>query len=97
MIWSRQWKRLLLSILILFISVTYPESTKSFTVTHILIPMDKSQSNHLKAYGLVIYALSLGDKGEWLLNYRGGSFLLPGKDIIKEKASLMNVTYEVVN
>ncbi len=96
-IWSRQWKRVLLTVLILFVSVTYPEYIKSFTINHILIPMDKSQSNHLKAYGVTIYALSLGHKGEWLLNYRGGSFLLPAKESIKEKASLMNVTYEALN
>ena len=42
----------------------------------LLIPMDKTQSDHLKAYGLVFKSLEAGDKAEWLLNYRSGSFLL---------------------
>jgi len=42
-----------------------------------LVPMDLSQTNHLKAYGLAWYVLSNGGNVRWLLNYRGGSFLLP--------------------
>ena len=44
---------------------------------HILIPMDASQSNHLKAYGVAYHALKKGYEIQWLLNYRGGSFVLP--------------------
>jgi hypothetical protein len=43
----------------------------------LLVPMDDTQQDHLKAYGLTYNALQLGLRGEWLLNYRGGSFLLP--------------------
>ena len=39
--------------------------------------MDDTQTDHLKAYGLAYWALQRGQQGEWLLNYRGGSFLLP--------------------
>ena len=42
----------------------------------ILIPMDLSQTNHLKAYGVAYHALQRGESVEWLLNYRGGSFLM---------------------
>ncbi len=42
-----------------------------------LVPMDLGQTNHLKAYGLAYRALTRGHQVEWLLNYRGGSFLLP--------------------
>jgi len=42
----------------------------------LLIPMDLSQTNHLKAYGIAYHALERGEKVEWLLNYRDGSFLL---------------------
>ena len=38
---------------------------------HILIPMDNTQSNHLKAYGVVYHALKKGLEVQWLLNYRG--------------------------
>ena len=41
-----------------------------------LIPMDFSQTDHLKAYGVAYHALEMNSTVEWLLNYRGGSFLL---------------------
>ena len=43
----------------------------------LLVPMDDSQTDHLRAYGLTYWVLTHGEQGEWLLNYRGGSFLLP--------------------
>ncbi|MDR1878071.1 MAG: hypothetical protein LBQ64_00730, partial [Bacteroidales bacterium] len=43
--------------------------------TQLLIPMDKTQSNHLKAYGIAYWILSQDQDMSWLLNYRGGSFL----------------------
>ena len=43
----------------------------------ILVPMDDSQTNHLKAYGVAFWVLENGVEVEWLLNYRGGSFLMP--------------------
>ena len=39
--------------------------------------MDDAQSDHLKAYGVAYRVIQAGGKVEWLLNYRGGSFLLP--------------------
>jgi len=51
----------------------------------LLIPMDLSQTNHLKAYGIAYHALARGEKVEWLLNYRGGSFLVESsKESAKE-------------
>ena len=50
--------------------------TPSFA-SYLLIPMDdSSQKNHLKAYGITYQSLLQGKKVQWLLNYRGGSFLL---------------------
>ena len=43
----------------------------------ILIPMDETQNNHLKAYGITYFMLQQGIEVDWLLNYRGGSFLAP--------------------
>jgi len=43
----------------------------------LLVPMDEAQTDHLKAYGLTYWVLTHGQKADWLLNYRGGSFLLP--------------------
>ena len=59
---------------------------------HLLVPMDDAQQNHLKAYGLAFFALKAGDKAEWFLNYRGGSFLLPDDPALRRKAALDGVT-----
>ena len=59
---------------------------------HVLIPMDREQANHLKAYGITYRALERGAQGEWLLNYRGGSFLLPESELLRREGALKGVT-----
>jgi hypothetical protein len=63
----------------------------------ILVPMDLKQTNHLKAYGLAFNALAGGQTVDWLLNYRGGSFLMPATDRIILDARLKNVLFETVS
>jgi len=63
----------------------------------ILVPMDPGQDNHLRAYGLTYWALERGQKAEWLLNYRGGSFLLPESPDIRREAALRGVSVESMN
>ena len=63
----------------------------------LLLPMDESQRNHLKAYGVTFQALKNGQKAEWLINYRGGSFLLPDAADLKRRATLDGVTVEPTN
>jgi hypothetical protein len=58
----------------------------------LLVPMDREQANHLKAYGLTYHTLEIGEKAEWLLNYRGGAFLLPDRPGIRREAALRGVT-----
>ena len=58
----------------------------------LLVPMDEDQQNHLKAYGLTYNALKAGLRGEWLLNYRGGSFLLPDTPTLRRLGGLAGVT-----
>ena len=60
----------------------------------VLVPMDDAQRDHLKAYGLTFRALERGERAEWLLNYRGGSFLLPGSSAVSRDAALSGVTVE---
>ncbi len=60
----------------------------------LLIPMDGSQANHLRAYGLVFNAVQRGARAEWLLNYRYGSFLLPDGAVVRQQAAIMGVTTE---
>ncbi len=63
----------------------------------LLIPMDETQTNHLKAYGLAYSALELGEAAEWLLNFRGGSFLLADGEGVRRRAALMGVTARPVD
>lgn len=61
-----------------------------------LIPMDLSQSNHLKAYGIAYWVLSQNLKVDWLLNYRGGSFAVPYVPAIESECKIRGVSYEVI-
>jgi hypothetical protein len=64
---------------------------------HLLVPMDDDQQNHLKAYGVTYNALKDGQKAEWLLNYRGGSFLLPDTPELQRRAALAGVSVTAVD
>lgn len=58
-----------------------------------LIPMDATQNDHLKAYGVAYHALEQGGTVEWLLNYRGGSFLLDADEEIQKYALVRGVMF----
>ena len=60
----------------------------------LLVPMDEKQTDHLKAYGLAYWTLVRGDRIEWLLNYRGGSFLVPEDAAIAREANVRGVAFE---
>ncbi len=68
-----------------------------FAQQKILIPMDITQTDHLKAYGVTYWALSEGWIADWLLNYRGGSFMLPYSEKIILKCRLEGVAFEVID
>lgn len=64
----------------------------------ILLPMDEvSQQNHLKAYGITYWVLNKSYKANWLLNYRGGSFLLPDAQEIRRECQIRGVSFEVLS
>lgn len=63
----------------------------------LLVPMDDAQRQHLKAYGLTYRSIRDGLSAEWLLNYRGGSFLLPDSQIIRRAAALDGVVLEEID
>ncbi|WP_303319082.1 asparagine synthetase B [Flavivirga abyssicola] len=66
--------------------------------SYILIPMDaESQKNHLKAYGITYWTLNKELKVKWLLNYRGGSFLLPDTDDIQRECQIRGISFEVIS
>ena len=62
----------------------------------ILIPMDEAQQNHLKAYGIAFWTLERGVEVKWLLNYRGGSFLITYVKEIENECLIRGVTYDVI-
>ena len=57
----------------------------------------KSQSNHLKAYGITYWVLSQNQNVKWLLNYRGGAFLMPSSERIKRECLIRGVSYELIS
>jgi hypothetical protein len=63
----------------------------------ILIPMDITQNDHLKAYGIAYWCLKYGVNVEWLLNYRGGSFLTDDMSQIVEVCRLKGVSFEQIS
>jgi hypothetical protein len=64
----------------------------------LLLPMDEvAQKNHLKAYGITYWALDKQYKASWLLNYRGGSFLLPDVPEIRKECQIRGVSFEVIS
>ncbi len=64
--------------------------------SQILVPMDESQTNHLKSYGVAFWVLEHDVVIEWLLNYRGGAFLMPHLQSIEEELVIRGVKYEVI-
>ncbi|MBI9031069.1 asparagine synthetase B [bacterium] len=65
--------------------------------SEILIPMDNSQSNHLRAYGIVFRSLQNKQTSKWLLNYRGGAFLCAESQTVINDLHLSGVTYEIIS
>ncbi|WP_223551663.1 asparagine synthetase B [Aestuariivivens sp. NBU2969] len=56
-----------------------------------------SQKNHLKAYGMTYWTISKQLKVKWLLNYRGGSFLLPNSEAIQKECQIRGVSFEIIS
>ena len=71
-------------------------SFNRLNATQIIIPMDDTQTNHLKAYGVAFWLLEGEVVIEWLLNYRGGSFLIPHLKSAEEELIMRGVKYEVL-
>jgi len=64
--------------------------------SQLMIPMDKQQKNHLKAYGVAYWILENNATIEWLLNYRGGSFMFGHSTRIEEELIIRGISYEVI-
>ncbi len=83
-----------LSILLLAMFLFFPAQ---LSAQKLLIPMDFSQTDHLKAYGVAYWCLTYGQNVEWLLNYRGGSFMADNLPQIEELCHLRGVKYEIIS
>ncbi|HEX8517089.1 MAG TPA: asparagine synthetase B [Bacteroidia bacterium] len=82
-------KRFTLIILFLFIC-------SFIKAAYILIPMDAEQKNHLKAYGVAYWVLNHDAEVHWLLNYRGGSFMMKDAKEIESECTIRGVSFEVI-
>ncbi len=82
-------KKLILIFLFAFVHLTVHSA-------QILIPMDDSQQNHLKAYGIAYFVLTHDVEVSWLLNYRGGSFMFEHHPEVEEECVIRGISYQVI-
>ncbi len=82
-------------IILLFICFLFAFSQRAFSA-FILIPMDEDQRNHLKAYGLAYWVLQRETETDWLLNYRGGSFMFPYDKVCEDECKIRGITYQII-
>lgn len=64
--------------------------------SYVMIPMDESQKNHLKAYGVAYWVLEREVEVNWLLNYRGGSFMMKHAQAIVDELNIRGISYEII-
>lgn len=64
---------------------------------YILVPMDESQKNHLKAYGITYWVLSNGAEAFWLLNYEGGSFAFRAIPSFESECKTRGISYKIIS
>ena len=79
-----------------FLSLCFLLVLEQLNAAYLLIPMDNSQKNHLKSYGLTYWVLENGVEVDWLLNYRGGSFMFKHHKSLEQECVLRNISYEVI-
>ena len=84
------FRKIFLTVFIAFISVLHSNAA------WILIPMDETQSNHLKAYGISYWVLRQDVEVQWLLNYRGGSFMMKDVTDIENECKIRGVSFTVI-
>ncbi|HET8964316.1 MAG TPA: hypothetical protein VFM99_10475 [Chitinophagales bacterium] len=80
----------------IILTFTFLIVAKFMFASYLLIPMDDTQKEHLKAYGLTYWVLANGGKADWLLNYRGGSFCFQYFESFEKECVIRNISYEVI-
>lgn len=82
-------KKITLSLILCF-------ATINIYASYILISMDETQNNHLKAYGIAYFALQGDLEVDWLLNFQGGSFMMKYNRIIENECNIRGVSYNII-
>lgn len=90
---NAKMKKIITNISVLLVLFTF----QILPQNKIFIPMDLTQTDHLKAYGITFHALEDGLKADWLLNYHGGSFLIDQSDKIISECLLSEVYFEQIS
>ncbi|MBC8487183.1 MAG: asparagine synthetase B [Bacteroidetes bacterium] len=80
-------------ILLLYVFLTLFLISKA---AYLLIPMDETQKNHLKSYGIAFWVLQQDVEVDWLLNYRGGSFMCKYHELIEQECVIRGVSYQII-
>jgi hypothetical protein len=84
-------RKLAIILTLIFVCVFHARSS------YLFIPMDEGQTNHLKAYGIAFWVLENNIEVDWLLNYRGGSFMLKHYTKFENELIIRGVSYEVIS
>ncbi|MFK7925710.1 MAG: hypothetical protein AB8H47_27425 [Bacteroidia bacterium] len=79
----------------LLLCITFSLST--VRADYLLVPMDYAQSDHLKAYGLAYWILTYQVEVDWLLNYRGGSFMFRHASPFEQELQVRGIKYERIS
>lgn len=87
-------KRLILLVALLLAGLGGPAAAWA---NHIFIPMDETQKEHLKAYGIAYWLLTKQVEVDWLLNYRGGSFACANAQGLENELAVRGVSYQVIS
>ncbi|MCS6822885.1 MAG: asparagine synthetase B [Cytophagaceae bacterium] len=82
---------------LLFIVFVWAVAAIPCKANYILVPMDKAQKNHLKGYGIAYWVLTQDTEVNWLLNYRGGSFMFAYQSRFENELIIRGVSYEVIS
>ncbi|MDB5258736.1 MAG: hypothetical protein JWM14_3431, partial [Chitinophagaceae bacterium] len=83
--------------LLTFLLAGYLQSLGTCLGTTLLVPMDASQKNHLKAYGMAYWVLTQGVEVDWLLNYRAGSFAFRAESSFQKELLIRGVSFEMIS
>lgn len=81
----------------LFLIFAFLLTARLVLASYILIPMDDTQKNHLKSYGIAYWSLKGELEIQWLVNYRGGSFLIPNSKQVSNECTIRGASYEIIS